>query len=192
MKITRDLNIKDYEKKIENEFNENLTHFQREITKLRTGRAHPAMVEDIKVSCYGALMPIKELASISVQDSSLLVVQPWDKTLIDNILKALATSDLNLNPQTDGEVVRIKIPPMSLSRREELIKSLNQKAEACKIAIRNNRKELQNQIREAEKNKSISEDFSKSLHDILQKSTDKFIKLSDDLASQKEVEIKNL
>lgn len=192
MKITQDLNVKDYEKRIESQFNENLKHFEKELIKLRTGRAHPAMVEDVRVSCYGSLMPIKELASISAQDSSLLVIQPWDKSIVDNIVKALLTSDLNLTPQTDGEVIRIKIPPMSLSRREELVKSLNQKLEQCKIAIRNNRKDFQNEVREAEKNKSISEDFSKRLHDILQKLTDKFIKLSDDLALQKEDEIKSL
>lgn len=192
MKITEDLNIKAYEKDIESQFDQHLKHFEKEISKLRTGRAHPSMVEDIRATCYGSLMPIKELAAISVQDSSILVIQPWDKSTVDDIVKALSKSDLNITPQTDGELIRIKIPPMSLTRREELIKSLHQKLEASKVAIRNSRKDIQNDLREAEKNKIISQDLAKRLQDILQKSTDKFIKFSDNVATEKESEIKNL
>lgn len=192
MKITQDLNIKEYEKDIGSQFDKHLKHFEKEISKLRTGRAHPSMVEDIRVFCYGSAMPIKELAAVSVQDSSLLVIQPWDKSITDDMMKALSTSDLHITPQTDGEVIRIKIPPMSLSRRDELIKSLHQKLETCKVAIRNSRKDIQNNVRESEKIKAISQDLSKRLQEILQKTTDKFIKLSDEIAIEKEGEIKNL
>lgn len=192
MNITSDLNLKQYEKDLENQMSKHVDHFEKEISKFRTGRAHPAMVEDIRVSCYGTTMPIKELASISVPESSLIVIQPWDKTILDDIIRAISNSDLNINPQTDGDIIRIKIPPMSSSRREELVKSLHQKLEFSKISIRNTRKDIQNKIREAEKSKVISEDFTKRLLDLLQKVTDKFIKLSDDLAEKKENEIKNL
>ncbi len=192
MKITEDLSIKEYEKNIENQLDKCLKHFEKEISKLRTGRAHPSMVEDIKTPCYGTSMPIKELASVSAQDSSTLVVQPWDKSTIDSIAKAISISDLNITPQVDSDVIRLKIPPMSLSRRDELAKSLHQKLEVSKVAIRNSRKDIQNNIRDAEKNKAISQDFSKKLQEILQKITDKFIKLSDNLAQAKEGEIKNL
>lgn len=192
MNIVEGSSIKQLEKEIENQMDKHIKHFEKEVSKLRTGRAHPSMVEDIRVSCYGTNMPIKEIASISAQDASLLVIQPWDKSLLDDIIKALSISDLNINPQSDGEIIRLKIPPMSSSRRDELVKSLHQKLEFSKIAIRNTRKDIQNKIREAEKSKDISEDYSKRLQDILQKTTDKFIKLSDDLATQKEGEIKNL
>ena len=192
MNITSDLNLKQYEKDLESQMSKHLDYFDKEISKFRTGRAHPAMVEDIRVSCYGTFMPIKELASISVPESSLIVIQPWDKNILDDIIRAISTSDLNLMPQTDGDIIRLKLPPMSSSRREELVKSLHQKLEFAKISIRNTRKDVQNKIRDAEKSKLISEDFAKKLLDLLQKVTDKFIKLSDDLSEKKENEIKSL
>jgi len=192
MELNGSSNIKQFEKEIELEMDKQIKNFQRELSKIRTGRANPVMVEDIRVLCYGTLMPIKEMASITAPDAAMLVVQPWDKSLIADVEKAISLSDLGVSVQNDGEVIRIKIPPMSSSRRDELTKSLHQKLEATKVVIRNIRKDIQNKIRETEKSKKISEDFSKSLQEMLQKVTDKFIKLGDLEASKKEGEIKNL
>lgn len=192
MEFSGSLNIKQHEKEIEIEMDKQLKNFQREMSKVRTGRANPAMLEDIRVMAYGTPMSLKELASITAADAAMLIVQAWDKSLLPDIEKAISLSDLGVSVQNDGEILRIKIPPMSSSRRDELVKIVNQKLEATKVSIRNIRKDVQNKIRESEKAKKISEDISKSLQDMLQKVTDKFIKLGDVEASKKESEIKNL
>jgi len=192
MEFSGNSNLKQQEKELELEMDKHLKNFQRELSKIRTGRANPAMVEDIRVVCYGKPMPLKELASISAPEASMLVIQPWDKSLLSDMEKAVSLSDLGVSIQNDGEILRIKIPPMSSSRRDELVKSVHQKLEATKVVIRNIRKDVQNKIRDAEKTKKISEDISKSLQEMLQKVTDKFIKLGDLDATKKESEIKNL
>lgn len=192
IQFTEGGSTKQFEKEIEVEMDKQIKQFEKELIKIRTGRAHPSMVEDIKVLCYGALMPLKDVAAISAPDASLLVVQPWDKANMADIEKAIATSDLGINPANDGNVIRIALPKMSSARRDELIKVLHQKLELCKVAIRNIRKDVQNSIRDTEKTKKISEDYSRRLQELLQKLTDKFIEISDKLASKKEGEIKIL
>jgi ribosome recycling factor len=181
---------KQFEKNIETEMDKHVKHFDKELLKIRTGRAHPSMVEDIKGYFYGTLMPLRDVATISAPDVALLLIQPWDKNSIPEIEKAISTSDLALTPINDGHVIRVQIPRMSSSRRDDLIKILHQKLESCKIAIRNIRKEIQNVIREREKAKKISEDYSRRLQESLQKITDKFIETSDKIASKKESEIR--
>jgi ribosome recycling factor len=112
-------NLKQFEKEIESQMDKHIKHFEKELQKLRTGRAHPSMVEDIRISAYGTTMALKEVGSISVPDAALIVIQPWDKSIINEIEKAVGTSDLGITPQNDGDVIRIKLPPMSSSRREE-------------------------------------------------------------------------
>lgn len=183
---------KPFEVLIETEMDKPLKHFEKELTKLRTGRAHTSMVEDIKVSCYGTMMPLKEVSSITAPEVSLLVVQPWDTTIIADIEKAIATSDLGVNPATDGAIIRIPLPRMSAARRDELGKVLFQRLEEFKVSVRNVRKDVHNLIRDTEKAKKISEDYSKRLQDVLQKITDKFTDLGDKLAQKKHTEIKEL
>ena len=184
---------KSFETAMDKEMANPIRHFELELTKIRTGKANTAMIEDSKVSCYGqAPMALKGLAILGAPDAKLLTIQPWDTSIIGEIEKSIQTSNLNVSSQNDGEIIRVKIPPMSATRRADLVKVLNQKLEESKVAIRNVRKELQNEIRDAEKGKKLSEDFSKRLQDVLQKSTDKFIKLSDQMSSTKETEIKNL
>jgi len=183
---------KQFEKELETEMDKQVKHFEKELLKIRTGRAHPAMIEDLKVSCYGSLMSLRDIAAISAPDAALLVIQPWDKNLMSDIEKALSTSDLGVTPQNDGTVIRIQLPRMSSTRREELAKALHQKLETAKISLRNIRKDVLNIIREREKTKKISEDYSRRLQDSLQKVTDKFIEISDKLALKKEEEIRLL
>lgn len=184
--------LKDFEKNIEPEMDKYIKHFEKELLKIRTGRAHTSMIEDIKVACYGSLMPLKEIAAISAPDVTLLVVQPWDKSIMSEIEKALANSDLGLTPQNDGNIIRIVLPKTSSSRREELAKVLNQKHEECKVGIRNTRRDINNIIRDVEKLKKLSEDYTKRLQDTLQKVTDRFVELSDKLNAKKEEEIRLL
>lgn len=183
---------KQFEKDIEVEMDVHIKHFEKELLKVRTGRAHPSMIEDIKVSSYGTYMPLREVAAVSAPDAGLLVVQPWDKENIAEIEKALSTSEFGLTPMNDGTIIRIQLPKMSSTRREELSKILNQKLEACKIAIRNTRKDVHNLVRETEKAKKVSEDYARRLQEVLQKATDTFIKSSDTIALKKESEIKAL
>jgi len=183
---------KPFEAFIEAEMDKSLKHFEKELTKIRTGRAHTSMVEDIKVACYGSYMPLKEVAGISAPEAGLLIVQPWDTTIITEIEKAISSSDLGVNPATDGAIIRIPLPRMSTARREELSKVLFQRLEECKIGIRNARKDVHTLIRDTEKAKKVSEDYSKRLQDILQKITDKFTDLGDKLAQKKHTEIKEL
>lgn len=183
---------KEFEKNIESEMDKQVKHFEKELIKIRTGRAHPSMLEDVKVHCYGSILPLKDVAAISAPDVALLLIQPWDKNTIDDIEKALATSDLGLTPSNDGNVIRIQLPRMSSSRRDELVKVLHQKLELFKVAIRTVRKDIQNIIRETEKSKKISEDYSRRLQEALQKMTDKFIEVGDKQALKKESEIKAL
>lgn len=190
--LTEGAPTKQFEKDVETEMDGHIKHMEKELLKIRTGRAVPSMIEDVRVASYGSYMTLKELAAISAPDAALLVVQPWDKANIPEIEKALSTSDLGLNPANDGNIIRIQMPKMSSSRREELTKVLAQKVEQGKIAIRNVRKDVHNVVRETEKAKKISEDYSRRLQEALQKVTDKFIQLSDTIAEKKEKEIKAL
>jgi len=185
-------NTKTFEAFVELEMSDALKHLEKELVKIRTGRAHTSMAEDIKVFSYGTFMPLKELAAISAPEAQLLVIQPWDKTLIPEIEKAIGLSDLGITPINDGTLIRLPMPRMSASRREELVKTVSKRLEECKVSIRNVRKDVHNLIRDTEKGKKVSEDYSKRLQDFLQKITDKCIASSDQLASKKEVEIKSL
>lgn len=192
VQLVEGANTKQFEKDIEIEMDKHIKHFEKELIKIRTGRAHPSMIEDMKVPVYGTYMSLKEVAAVAAPDVSLLTVQPWDQANLAEIEKAIATSDLGVTPSNDGNVIRIQLPRMSSGRRDELIKILHQKLEQAKIAIRNIRRDVQNLIRDTEKSKKVSLDYSRRLQDSLQKITDKFIELTDKLASKKENEIKTL
>jgi ribosome recycling factor len=180
---------KPFETIVENEMLPHIKHLEKELIKIRTGRAHPSMVEDIKISAYGEMMPLKELASITAPDAGMLIVTPWDKGLLPDIEKGIAQSDLGVAPTNDGTMIRIVLQRMSAGRREELTKTLKQRLEEAKIAIRNVRKDVHNAVRDAEKAKKVSEDYSKRLQDLIQKMTDKSIELADKTAQKKEIEI---
>ncbi|KKP35568.1 MAG: Ribosome-recycling factor [candidate division TM6 bacterium GW2011_GWF2_32_72] len=185
-------NPKDYQKKLTAEMDKSIQHFERELAAIRTGRANPAMVEDVKIACYGGTteLKLKELAAISAPDARLIIIQPWDISTLSDIDKGLQESDIGITPANDGEVIRLQLPEMSGARRDELVKILGKKEEESKIAVRNSRKEYQNLVRDAQKAKQISEDFGKRLTDLLEKTTTDFIKKIDVLAEKKRAEIK--
>ena len=169
-----------------------IKHFEHELTGIRTGRAHASMVEDIKVDCYGGTseMPIKALGTVTAPEARLIIIQPWDQGTLMDIDRALRESDLGITPQHDGHILRIVLPEMSATRREELVKLLHRKLEECRVSIRHVRHAFHNLIRDAEKTKKISEDFAKRLTDILEKNIKKTITFIEELASKKEVALK--
>lgn len=161
----------------------------RDLSGIRTGRASPALVEHIRVDYHGVLTPINQLASISIPEAKMILVQPWDRSAIRSIEKAILTSDLGLNPMSDGTVIRIPIPPLTEERRKELIKVVHKRLEDARIALRNLRREGLERLRQAEKNKEISQDQYTRASDQLQKLTDSFIEKVNSIGQDKEKEI---
>lgn len=165
-------------------------HFEKELAKLRTNRAQPALVEDIHVQCYGSTLRIKDCATITTPDAQSIIITPWDQNNLSAIDKAVSQSELHVTPINDGAIIRIQLPPMSAARRDELVKTVGKKLEECKVAIRNVRKEVNNIIRDLEKAKTVSEDIAKRLQTVLQKVTDEVTEKADLIAEKKEKEIK--
>ena len=184
---------KSFEKAMQDEMSKAIKHFEGELVKIRTGRAHTSLVEDIQVTCYGAApMPLKNLASITAPESRLITIQPWDAGIIADIERAIRTSELGVSPINDGALIRIQLPEMSSTRREELTKILGKKLEESRIAIRNVRKDFNNIIRDAKKDKLISENFFSRLSDLLEKITGNFIDKVEQLAHKKEQDIRTV
>lgn len=160
-----------------------------DLAAIRTGRASSALVERIQVDYYGTPTPINQVASISVPEARLLVIQPWDRKMLSDIEKAIQKSDLGINPNNDGQVIRLNIPPMTEERRRDLVKSLHKKMDEHKIAIRNVRRDVQDKLRDREKKKEVSEDELKRSTERLQKLTDRYIDEMDKVGKSKEQEI---
>ena len=188
-----EMNIKAFENSVKPEMDGALKHFEKDITAIRTGKAQSSLVEDLKVECYGtSFSNLKDIASIATPNTSLITIQPWDTGLVAAIEKALLNSQLGVTPQTDGNLIRVELPKMSVERREELIKLLGKKLETAKVSIRNIRKDIQNLIRDKEKSKAVSEDFVKRLNKALQDITDNFTNLIDAAAAKKKTEISSI
>ncbi len=162
---------------------------ERDLSKVRTGRASVALVDDIKVEYYGTLTPIKQLATISVPESRLIVIQPWDTSIIGEIEKAILKSELGMTPSNDGKVIRIPIPRLTEERRKELVKLVRKMGEGSRVAIRNIRRDAIEKLRKMEKGKEISQDELRHYQNEVQKLTDKYIEKVDELIEGKEKEI---
>ncbi|MCL6621632.1 MAG: ribosome recycling factor [Syntrophobacterales bacterium] len=160
-----------------------------DLARVRTGRASVALLEGIKVEAYGSLMPLPQVASLAAPEPRLLTVQPWDTGLIGEIEKAILKSDLGLTPANDGKVIRLPIPALTTERRKELAKMVKKMAEEAKVALRNIRRDANEQIRKLKNDKQVSEDDAHRATDEVQKITDEFIKKVDGLAADKEKEI---
>jgi len=174
---------------IETKMQKTVEGLKQELATIRTGRAMPSLVEHIKVDYAGVPTPLNQVASISVPEARLLIIQPWDKGSIHSIEKAFLTSDLGLNPVSDGNVIRINIPPLSEERRQELIRVVRRRVEERRIAIRNLRREVMEELKGLEKNKDISQDEHKRALDQLQKLTDSFIADAEQVGRDKEAEL---
>jgi len=173
----------------EGRMHKTIEHLTSDFAGMRAGRANPAMVEKIMVNYYGAPTPLNQMANINVPEARLLVINPWDKTSIIEIEKAIMKSDLGVNPNNDGNVIRINIPQLTEERRKDLVKVVRKRAEEGKVAIRNIRREANDMLKASEKDKLISEDAVKKGLDDIQKVTDKFIKDIDYILQLKEKEI---
>ncbi|MBK6910081.1 MAG: ribosome recycling factor [bacterium] len=162
---------------------------RQELTHIRTGKASVGLVEPIRVEAYGAEMPLSQMANISTPDARTILIQPWDKTTLKDIEKAIQKSDLGLNPGNDGQQIRLTLPPLTEERRKELVKVVKKYTEEAKTAIRNVRRDANEHIKKVEKTHQISEDQSRDAQDQIQKLTDKHIKEMDHLLELKEKEV---
>ncbi|EFH86479.1 ribosome recycling factor [Ktedonobacter racemifer] len=162
---------------------------KQDLGSIRTGRASASLLDRITVDYYGAPTPVNQVATISIPEARLIVIQPWDKKISADIEKAIQKSDLGINPNNDGQVIRLNIPPMNEERRKDLVKSLHKKLDEHKVAVRNVRRDVQDKLREREKKKEVSEDELKRSTEKLQKLTDRFIEEMDKVGKTKELEI---
>jgi len=162
---------------------------KKDFATIRTGRANPAILDRVTVECYGSMMPLNQVANISAPEPRMIVVQPWDKSILASVERAILKADLGLNPTNDGNVIRLVIPQLTEERRRELVKLLKKDAEEKRVAIRNVRRDANDTIKKMEKDGTITEDESKKGIDDIQKLTDKYIAEIDKLAANKEQEI---
>jgi ribosome recycling factor len=165
---------------------------KKDFTRIRTGRASASLLDGITVEYYGSPMPINQIASISIPEARMIMIQPWEKNMLGPVEKAIQTSDLGLNPMNDGNIIRLPIPTLSEERRKELFKQCKKTSEDNKVAIRNIRRDSNEQFKESEKSKKITQDDLKKGQEEIQKLTDKYIKVVDDLLAIKEREIMEL
>ena len=183
--MATDIRLKSFEKKME----DSIVSLNKDLSTIRTGRAHTSMLDLVKVEVYGQPMPINQVATISVSDPQTLSIQVWDINNVKFCEKAIRESDLNLNPIVDGQLLRIPVPKLNEDRRKELTKIVSQQSEKIKVSIRNIRRNGMEFLKKEEKDKSISEDESKKLSNDLQKITDDYIKKVDFKIKEKEEEI---
>lgn len=173
----------------EEKMGKTLSILKEELGVIRAGRANPAMLDKVSVDYYGTATPLKQMAGVSSPDPRTIMIQPWDKTVLKDIEKAILASDLGLNPSNDGEVIRINIPQLTEERRKELVKLATKTGEQSKVALRNERREANDKIKKMEKEGELSEDDSKKALDEVQKMLDNCVKEVDTIIAKKEKEI---
>lgn len=183
------MTIADVRKTTEGKMDQSIAAFKNNLSKIRTGRANPAMLDSVQVDYYGSPVPITQVANVSLLDSRTISVQPWEKGMGAKIEKAIRDSDLGLNPSSMGELIRVPLPPMSEERRKELTKVVRHEGETAKIAVRNLRRDANEAVKKLVKDKVASEDDQKRAETEIQKVTDKHVVEIDHLVSAKEQEI---
>ena len=174
---------------VREKMNNSIEALKKDFMRIRTGRASTAILDGIKVECYNAQMPLEQVASLSVPESRLITIKPWDQTILGEIEKSILKSELGLTPMNDGKIIRIAIPPLTEERRKELAKLAKKIAEEGKVSIRNHRREANEMFKELKNEKEISEDDMYKCQDDVQKITDELIKKTDEITTEKEKEI---
>jgi len=169
--------------------NQTIEHLQHELSGIRTGKANPALLDSIRVEYYGQKVPLNQVASVAAPDPQLITIQPWDKGVIGDIEKAIMASELGLNPQNDGTLIRLPIPQLTEERRKDLVKVIKRLGEDAKVSLRSIRRSANDDIKNLEKKHDIGEDEMHSEQDEIQKLTDKFVVDVDKVISAKEKEI---
>jgi ribosome recycling factor len=183
------MSIKDILRETEEKMKKAIDAVIREFSEIRTGRAHPSLVEGIRIDYYGQSTLLKQLASISIPDARLIVIQPWDPSIIQEIEKAILKSNLGITPSNDGKIIRLSIPPLSKERREELIKVVKKMAEDGRISLRTIRHEAIEETRRLQKESKITEDERYRTQDEIQKIIDKYTQKIDQILKEKEKEL---
>lgn len=166
-----------------------IDHCHIELGKIRTGRASTSLLDSIRIDYYGSMVPLSQVASVTTPDATVIVVQPWEKPLINTIDRAIQAANLGLNPSNDGSVIRLPIPPLTEERRRELVKVAKKVAEESKVGIRNARRDAMDMLKKAEKDEHLSEDMRKTGEADIQKLTDRFISEVDRIVADKEKDI---
>ena len=184
--------INDITTDTDNGMNKAVDSFKRDLQKIRTGRANTSMLDGIKVDYYGTPTPVNQVATVQVVDARLITVKPWEKNMIAPIDKAIRASDLGINPVADSELVRLPIPPLTQERRKELAKVVGKQTEEARVAVRSARRDAMDMIKDAEKDKQITEDERKKGEKNVQDLTDKYIAQVEEIAKAKEKEIMEL
>ena len=166
-----------------------IDNLETNYSEIRAGRANPAILNRVSVEYYGVPTPINQVASISVPEARLIVIQPWDRSILSQIEKAIEKAEIGIHPMNDGGVIRLSFPELTEERRKEIVKDVKKTAEEAKVAVRNVRRDEMDEAKAKLKNKEISEDEEKALEDKIQKETDKYVAKIDEIADKKEKEI---
>lgn len=183
------MTVADVTKDTETRMGKAIDALHHHLNTVRTGRATPALVEDLRVDYYGTTMPLNQISSISAPESRLLVIQPWDKGAMQPIEKAIMTSELGMTPNNDGQVIRLNIPPLTEERRKQMVKVVHSHVEDAKVAIRNIRRDAMSSIKTLMNNKEISEDDERRAHEALEQVTRKYVEETESIGKAKEHEV---
>ena len=183
------MSIAEVRQSAEQKMQKSIEALKTSLAKIRTGRAHAGLLDHIMVDYYGSMVPIGQVANVTVQDARTIAVQPWEKKMVQVVDKAIRESDLGLNPATSGDLIRVPMPPLSEERRRELTKVVKHEGEQAKVAVRNLRRDANEQLKKLLKDKAISEDDERRAQDDVQKLTDRFVVEIDRMLSVKEQEI---
>ena len=181
--------IADLKKTTEHKMQKSLEALKNDLAKVRTGRAHTGLLDHIQVEYYGSMVPLTQIANVTLVDARTIGVKPWEKPMVAKAEKAIRDSDLGLNPATQGELIRVPMPALTEERRKELIKVVKHEGENAKVAVRNLRRDANNTLKDGLKAKTISEDDERRTQDEVQKLTDKYVAEVDKMLSQKESEL---
>ncbi len=181
--------INEIQKDAETRMGKSLDSLRQEFSKIRTGRAHTSLLDHIKVPYYGDDVPLSQVASVTIAEARMLAVTPWEKPMVPVVEKAIASSDLGVNPSTSGSVIRIVLPPLTEERRRDLVKVVRAEAEAARVAIRNIRRDANSDFKSLLKEKEITEDDERRAEESMQKLTDKYISEADQMLAEKETEL---
>jgi ribosome recycling factor len=187
--MAQDASVQKVHTDLEKKMRASLDAFRKELNSIRTGRASLSLLDGINVQYYGVPTPLNQVATLSVPESRLITIQPWDSSVIGEVEKAILKSDLGLTPSSDGRVIKIPIPALTEERRKQLVRVVKKLGEDCKVAIRNVRREGNDDIKNLERDKKISEDELRRAQDQVQKLTDRYIAMAEQVSAQKEKEV---
>lgn len=184
--------MKEVLKRAEERMQRRINHLNDEYKTIRAGRANPSILDKVTVDYYGTPSPVNQVANVSVPEARMITIQPWDASMLGAINKAIQTSEIGINPQNDGKMIRLNFPPLTEDRRKEIVKDVSKIAEGTKVQIRNVRRDAMDDLKKLKKNSEITEDDLKDGEKKVQKLTDKFIKEADSICSDKQKEIMEL